>query len=129
VPGSKSDFAIVWAHLRAMQRGPAAEDELVGHFAEDGIYIEVLTSRHPETHRGRAEIRRALHHGLRWNPPDFAISIDRLEVEGADVVAHWTCTSAQLPGPMRGIDRYLLEDGLIKRLETRLLPEHAQDEG
>jgi hypothetical protein len=33
-------------------------------------------------------IRRALRQGLQWNPPDFRIQIERLEVDGQDVVAY-----------------------------------------
>lgn len=121
MPDGDRQFEIVREHLRAMQRGPEAEDELVAHFAEDAIYIESLTAGRRQVHRGRAEIRRILRSGLRWNPVDFAIQLNRLELEQDEVVAYWTCTSAQLPAPMRGVDRYQIVDGTIKRLETRLL--------
>jgi hypothetical protein len=65
-------------------------------------------------------IRRALRQGLQWNPPDFRIQIERLEVDGQDVVAYWTCTSDRLAQPMHGIDRYTLNGSRIQRLETRL---------
>ena len=55
------------------------------------------------------------------NPPDFRVSLDRLEVEPGELVAYWTCTSAQQPQPMNGVDPYTLRLGQIARLETRLL--------
>ena len=111
----------VEAFLRAMQSGPTGEDALVALFAEDGVYVQGLVPRgRPRTYRGRTEIRKALRDGLRWNPPDFSIHLDRLELEAGELVAWWTCTSEKLPRPMRGIDRYTIRDGLIARLETRL---------
>jgi hypothetical protein len=69
---------------------------------------------------GKPAIRRVLREGLQWDPTDFRIHLDRLEVDGEEVVACWTCTSEQLPHPMHGIDRYSLGGGRIRRLETRL---------
>jgi hypothetical protein len=112
---------IVEAFLRAMQSGPRGESALVELFTEDGVYVQALSSNgRPRTHVGKDAIRRALRKGLRWNPPDFRIQLDRLEVAGNDVVAYWTCTSEQLPHPMRGTDRYTLRGSRIQRLETRL---------
>lgn len=105
-----------------MQMGSAGEDAIVDLFADDAIYVEPLTSsdRSPRSHVGKAAIREAFHQGLRWNPPDFRITLERLEIEGDELVSHWTCDSAQMAGPVRGKDRYVLKDGKIKRLETRL---------
>ena len=105
-----------------MQTGPDGEDAIVELFADDAIYVEPLTStdRSPRAHVGKAAIREAFHQGLQWNPPDFVITLVRLEIEGDELISHWTCESAQMPAPVRGTDRYLLKDGKIKRLETRL---------
>ena len=118
-PQKRSDLEIARRFLHAMQRGLSGEDELVSLFADDGVYVESLTTGEPRAHHGRAAIRLALHEGLKWNPPDFTVTLDRLEVERGEVVANWTCRSSRLPGPMRGVDRYLVEEGVIKRLETR----------
>jgi ketosteroid isomerase-like protein len=113
---------LVEAHYRAMQMGPAGEDAIVDLFADDAVYVEPLTSAGsmPRSHVGKEAIREAFHEGLKWNPPDFRITLERLEIEGDELVSHWTCDSAQMPRPVRGKDRYVLKDGKIKRLETRL---------
>lgn len=113
---------LIESHYRAMQMGADGEDAIVELFADDAIYIEPLMSadRTPRAHVGKAAIREAFHRGLQWNPPDFRVSLDRLEIEGDELVSHWTCDSAQMPAPVKGTDRYVLKDGKIKRLETRL---------
>ena len=104
-----------------MQRGPEAEDTLIDLFTEDAVYIQALNSRgRPRRYVGKAAIRRVLHTGLQWNPPDFRIHLNRLEVEADQLVAHWTCTSEKLSHPMHGLDRYTLRGRRIERLETRL---------
>jgi SnoaL-like domain len=120
----KADRDLVEAHCRAMQMGPAGEDSIVELFADDATYVEPLTSADhtPRSHVGKAAIREALHQGLQWNPPDFTITLDRLEIEGDELVSHWTCASAQMPAPMKGKDRYVLKDGKIQRLETQVVP-------
>jgi SnoaL-like domain len=124
---AERDRQIVEAYLRTMQMGPRGEDGLVELFTEDGEYVESLTVGRRRTHRGKQAIREALHDGLSWNPPDFRVSLDRLEVEATELVAYWTCTSETLPHPMSGVDRYTLRDGLIARLETRLTTPHVSD--
>lgn len=116
------DGRVVEAFLRAMQLGTRGEDDLVALFTEDGVYVESLTEGRPRTHDGKAAIRQALHKGLQWNPPDFRVTLDRLEIEAGEVVAYWTCSSSQLPDPMHGVDRYTIRDGRIARLETNLAP-------
>lgn len=113
---------LVEAHYHAMQMGPAGEDAIIRLFADDAVYVESLTSGDgtAREHRGKAAIRDAFRKGLQWNPPDFQITLDRLEIEGDELVSHWTCTSTAMPGPVSGRDWYLLERGKIKRLHTRL---------
>jgi SnoaL-like domain len=102
--------------------GPAGEDSIVELFADDAVYVECLTSgdRSERAHRGKAAIREAFRIGLKWNPPDFEITLDRLEIEGDELVTRWTCNSSQMQAPVSGRDTYRLERGKIKRLETRL---------
>jgi SnoaL-like domain len=105
-----------------MQMGPAGEDAIVELFADDAVYVECLTSgdRSERAHKGKAAIREAFRIGLKWNPPDFEITLDRLEIEGDELVSLWTCNSSQMQAPVSGRDTYRLERGKIKRLETRL---------
>ena len=116
------DRRLVESYLRAMQTGPAGEDVLVELFTDDGVYVEPLTSEEGtvRSHRGKAELRQAFRAGLAWNPPDLRVTLDRLEIEGDNLVSHWTCTSERLPHPMRGSDHMTLRDGRIARLESRL---------
>ena len=87
-PDGQPDRQVVEAFLRAMQSGPQGEDALVDLFTDDGVYVQALSSSgRPRTYVGKDAIRRSLRKGLRWNPPDFRINPDRLEVEGDDLVA------------------------------------------
>ncbi len=117
---SERDRQIVESYLRAMQMGSQGEDRLVDLFTDDGVYVESLIDGRPHAHEGKRAIRDALLRGLEWNPPDFRVSPDRLEVEAAELVAYWSRTWDRLPRPMSGVDRYTLRDGRIARLETRL---------
>jgi hypothetical protein len=116
------DRELVINYLRSMQMGPSGIDGILNLYNDDGVYVEHLTSIKGEsrTHNGKAAIREALASGMKWNPPDLNVTLDRLEIEGDQLIAHWTCTSAQFAGPMRGTDRYTLRGGKIGRLETQL---------
>jgi hypothetical protein len=120
--GSNHDRDLVIAYLRSMQMGPAGIAGILDLYADDGVYVEHLTSVKGEirTHAGKAAIREALSSGMKWNPPDLSVALDRLEIEGNSLIAHWTCTSSQFAAPMKGTDRYTLSGGKIARLETRL---------
>jgi hypothetical protein len=113
---------LVINYLRSMQMGPSGIADMLALYAEDGVYVEHLASAKGEirTHTGKTDIGEALASGMKWNPPDLRVTLDRLEIEDGNLVAHWTCTSAQFPGPLAGTDRYTLRDGKIARLETQL---------
>lgn len=119
---NERDKDIVISYLRSMQMGPTGIDSMVGLYTDDGVYVEHLTSVKGEirTHAGKAAIREALSSGMKWNPPDLRVALDRLEIEGISLIAHWTCTSSHFPDPMKGTDRYTLRGGKIARLETKL---------
>lgn len=109
---------VVESYLRATQSGPPGEDELVGLFAPEDVYVQALSLRgRGRTYRGRDAIPKALHRGLQWHPPDFRIHLERVDIDGEELMAAWTCTSAALPHPMRGVDRYTIRHGLIDRLD------------
>lgn len=116
------DRNLVITYLRSMQRGASGIDSIVNLYADDGVYVEHLTSVKGEvrTHKGRTAIRKALTSGMKWNPPDLEVKLDRLEIEANELVAHWTCISSHFAHPMTGTDRYLLRNGKIARLETKL---------
>lgn len=107
-----------------MQMGPDGEEAIVDLFADDATYVSPFDGQGsgPRTHIGKPAIREAFRTGLKWNPPDFRISLDRLEIEGDELVSHWTCSSAAMPAPVRGTDSYVIKNGKIARLETRLAP-------
>lgn len=109
------------AVYEAMQAGAEGEDRMVGLFAEDGVLVEPFSGA-PREHRGRAAIRecyRAMMAAPR--PPDFRLTLDRIDAEGDTVAADWTCTASVMPTPMHGRDEYVMKAGQIARLEIRLL--------
>jgi hypothetical protein len=118
----ESDQQLVSTYVLSMQMGSAGVETILGLYAEDGVYVEHLASAKGQvrTHTGKAAIREAISNGMKWNPDDLRVSLDRLDIDGTDLVAHWTITSAQFPGPMKGTDRYTLRGGKIARLETSL---------
>jgi ketosteroid isomerase-like protein len=110
----------VGAFFLAMQAGRGAVEELLALFADDGEYVEPFTGR-PQVHRGRAAIRAAFEQGWERPLPEMRIVVDRVDVEGDEVVARWTCFSPGLPGGQgSGVNRFRLASGRIARLETRL---------
>lgn len=98
----ENDRDLVITYLGSMQKGPTGIDSMVGLYADDGVYVEHLTSVKGEIrmHAGMAAIREALSSGMKWNPPDLRVALDRLEIERISLIAHWTCTSSQFPDPM-----------------------------
>lgn len=103
-----------------MRRGKAGRDELVALFAEDGEYTEPFsgTSR---THRGKAAIEACLSGGFDNPPPQLRLTVDRVDVDGPNVRAEWTCSSPAFDAPVRGLDEYTVQDGRIARLVTSLV--------
>jgi ketosteroid isomerase-like protein len=113
--------SVVERYFKAMQQGPDGEDDLVGLFAEDAVYIEPFGGDQAP-HVGTAQIRAWLRASWDMAPPELRLRVDRVHVEGDQVRADWTCTSPALPEPLRGVDRYTIRGGRIARLETRLHP-------
>jgi hypothetical protein len=111
--------ALVLAYARAMQRGADGQDQLLELFHDDGEYVESFAGQ-PRSHRGRAAIAAWLATSWQHQPPDIAITIDRIDIDGHQVRAAWTCRSSAFTAPARGTDTYLVRDGRIQRLETVL---------
>lgn len=104
----------------AMQAGATAETEMMSLFADDAVYVEPFSGRERE-HRGKPAIRSAMAEGWKTPLPDMRIELDRVQVEGETVRVLWTCYSPVLPGGNgRGENLFILRDGMIVRLETRL---------
>ena len=113
--------AVVERYYRAMEAG--STDQIDGLFAEDAVYTEPFSKPGATTtHAGKAEIVDWLGASFEAGNKGVTITLDRLDVDGDQVVAEWTCVGPMLPGPMKGHDRYVLRAGRIERLDTRLGP-------
>ena len=101
-----------------MQRGREGEDELVALFADDAVYVEPFSGG---THEGRDAIRAWLDGSWSDAPPDLRLTVERIDVAGDTVEAHWTCESPAFARPARGRDRFTIRDGRIARLESTIV--------
>ncbi len=108
---------MVEALFAAMQAGPAGEDEMMALFAEDATLIEPFTGE-VKTHTGKPAIREGFSETWKDPAPDLKLTVDRVDLDGANVRAEWTCTSPVFPTPMRGHDLFTIEQGKITRLEV-----------
>jgi ketosteroid isomerase-like protein len=116
MPVSDSDREIVVDLCTAMQEGPAGTEALLALFAEDGVLVEPFTGQ-ARTHAGKPAIRASLAEMMRNRAPDFALKLDRVDMDGDRVRAEWTCTASVMPGPLRGYDLFTIRSGKIARLE------------
>lgn len=112
----EQDRQTVEGVFRAMQQGPEGEALMVSLFSEDAHYIEPFSGE-IKTHRGLAEIRTCFLESVSHGPPDLTLSLDRLDKEGENLRADWTCTSVAFPTPMKGYDLFTIREGKIHRLE------------
>lgn len=104
----------------AMQAGATGADALEACFANDAVYEEPFTGI-DRRHKGKEAIMKAM--ALGWEIPmlDTRIHIDRVVTSGGEIHVNWTCFSPSLPGGRgSGLNRFRIEDGLIKRLVTTL---------
>jgi ketosteroid isomerase-like protein len=111
-----NDRKLVEDLYKAMQIGPAAEDDLLALFTEDAVLVEPFTGK-PQSHAGREAIRASLQGMWQNRAPDLKLVLDRVDLDGSTIRAAWTCTSALLPGPMRGLDILSIQSNKISRLE------------
>jgi ketosteroid isomerase-like protein len=109
--------AVVAAYLAAMQRGVEGEQELIELFSDEAEYVEPFSGT-PRAHRGKAAIQAWFSASLPEQPPDIAITIERLDISGDQVHVNWVCDSSAFAMPSRGVDTYTVRDGRIHRLET-----------
>ena len=116
MPVSSADRTVVENLFKAMQKGPAGEEDMMSLFADDAVFIEPFSGV-PQTHTGKDAIR-ASFKGMWENPaPDLQLVLDRVDVDGDKVRAEWTCTSPVFPEPMKGFDLFTIRSGKISRLE------------
>lgn len=112
--------ATVTRYFAAMRRGAVAEDQMMSLFADDAEYIDPFTGS-PRTSRGKEAIRSTLREGWDEPLPEMELQVQRIDIDGSHVTSEWTCTSPALLNPVRGRDRYEIEDGKVRRLVVELL--------
>jgi hypothetical protein len=116
MPVSPQDRKTVEDLVRAMQTGPAGEEALLALFDDDSILIEPFSGQ-VQTHTGLAAIRESFRETWKEPLPDMALTLGRVDIDGDTVRAEWTCSSSAFPTPMRGVDRFDIRAGKIRRLE------------
>ncbi|MEE8154438.1 MAG: nuclear transport factor 2 family protein [Phycisphaerales bacterium] len=113
---NESDRKIVDNLFKAMQAGPAGEDDMMALFADDAVFVEPFSGE-PKTHTGKDAIRASFQDMWREPTPDMKLILDRVDLDGQSVRAEWTCTSTIFATPMRGYDVFTIANGKITRLE------------
>jgi len=113
------DQHLIDRYFSAMRRGSEAEEELIGLFADEAVYIEPFTDPTPAV--GAEAIRDRLRRGWEQPLPDLELDVISIDVSGPEATARWVCRSPALPGPIHGVDRYRIEGGKITYLEVRLV--------
>ena len=116
MPVQNEDRKVVESLFRAMQAGPAGEDQMMGLFADHATFIEPFSGE-ARTHNGKDAIRSSFKEMWSNPAPDLQLSLDRVDLDGDRVRADWTCTSPAFPTPMKGYDLFTIEGRKIVRLE------------
>jgi uncharacterized protein (TIGR02246 family) len=116
MPVNDQDRVLVEDMLKAMQAGPAGEQQLLSLFTEDAVLVEPFTGN-VQTHNGKKAIQASLAEMAKTRVPDLTLRLDRIDLDGDRLRAEWTCTSAMMPAPMKGVDFVTVRGGRIGRLE------------
>ena len=115
-----TDKQVVQQMCEAMQAGESGKAALVGLFTDDAVFIEPFSGP-PQTHTGIDAIRARVDEMVQQpRPPDFELKVDQVTTENGELVAYWTCTSAMMPGPMKGRDELKIRDGKISFLQINI---------
>ncbi len=114
---SEGERQLVDDMFRVMQSGADGVDEMVALFNDDAVFVEPFSGT-PRTHRGKDEIREAYLDMERDPVPDLKLVLDRLDMDGEQLRAEWTCTAPVFPAPMKGYDLFTIRDGKIACLEV-----------
>ncbi len=113
----EAKIKMVESVFKAMQNGPAGEEAMMALFADEAVFVEPFSGE-PQTHVGKDAIRESFRDQWKNPLPDFKLTVDRIDLDGPQVRAEWTCTSAVFPTPMRGYDLFTLnDDARITRFE------------
>ncbi|MFQ5490968.1 MAG: nuclear transport factor 2 family protein [Phycisphaerae bacterium] len=113
---SQPDRQVVESLFRAMQAGSEGEKAMMDLFAEDAVFIEPFSGR-AQTHQGKQAIGESFRQMWQNPAPDLKLVLDRVDLDGDDLRAEWTCTSPVFPEPMRGHDLFTIRHVKIVRLE------------
>ncbi len=116
MPVEQTDRKVIESLFKAMQAGPEGEEAMMSLFAEDATFIEPFEGR-VQTHHGAPAIRESFKKMWADPAPDLKLVLERVDLDGGNVRAEWTCTSAVFSTPMRGYDLFAIKDGKIARLE------------
>ena len=111
---------IVDRYFAAMRRGAAAEEEMMALFSDDAVYVEPFTGE-SSPWVGKEAVRTALRQGWEQPLPDLELVVTRVDIRSDGASSEWVCRSPGLPGPVAGRDEYTIVDGLITRLEVRIV--------
>jgi ketosteroid isomerase-like protein len=108
---------IAHRYLLTMQRGAEGEDDLLALFDDNAEYVESFSGVE-RVHRGRDAIRAWLRASRADQPPGMSLTVERVDIDGDEVQATWSCASSVFVEPSRGVDTYTVRNGLIARLVT-----------
>lgn len=114
---SESDRTVVENMFKAMQGGPEGEEDMMALFDESAVFTEPFSGQ-PQTHTGKDAIRSSFQEMWANPAPDLKLIVDRVDLDGDQIRADWTCTSPVFPSPMKGHDIFTITDGKIMRLEV-----------
>src|SRR6185312_15688865 len=98
---SEDGTALIERYFDAMRGKSQRVEELIALFADDAEYTQPFTGD-SQTLRGKAAIGEFLRRSRTQEPPDMLVSVDRIDREGPNFRADWTCTSSAFAQPMKG---------------------------
>jgi len=116
MPVKAEDQAVVEQVFQAMHARAAGEKAMAALFAPAATLIEPFSGQ-PRTHQGKDEIMAWFRQAVTEMPPDMAIKMNRIDMDGDRVRADWTCTSSVFATPMKGSDYYRIRGGKIEHAE------------
>ena len=128
---AKQDKDVIERMFKAMQTGLAAESEMMALFAADAVFTEPFSGEQ-RTYHGKDAIRSCFREMWKENHPDVELTVGRVDLDGDEISAEWTCTAPIFAEPMRGVDRFRIKDGLIQQLEiavTHMPPMDVDGDG
>lgn len=116
MPVKTEDRQVVDKVFQAMHAKAQGEKTMASIFASNAVLIEPFSGE-PRTHSGKENIMAWFRQAVNEMPPDMAIKMDRIDMDGERVRADWTCTSSVFSTPMKGSDYYRIRGGLIEHAE------------